>query len=123
MIGFMWIDDLKIIETYESYDCQPLLFSCKNAAGHFYLAVAVAETDYAESWLYAGMSQSRLNQVRSGAIDLHDAFARVEGGSLLLLVSKEGLPTEARVVPSSDVSDFMLPLPGERLELKSELIL
>lgn len=120
MIEIVGVGKLEIIETYAYYD-QPVLFSCKNAAGHLYLAVVVDENEFEEAWLYARISQSRLNQVRFGEIDLHDAFARVEGGLLLrVLVSKEGIPTGARVIQSSEVSDFMLPLSGERLELKSE---
>jgi len=113
-----------IIEIYESYDSLPLLFSCKNAANHLYLAVAVAENEFADTWLYARISQARLNLVRSGTIDLHDAFSKVGGGLLLrVLFSKEGLPTEVRVIQSSEVPDFLLPLPSERLDLKSEVLL
>ncbi|MCE2400451.1 hypothetical protein J4G08_06130 [Candidatus Poribacteria bacterium] len=34
---------LEIVETYEYYD-QPVLYSCRNAAGHLYLVVAADET-------------------------------------------------------------------------------
>ena len=35
---------LEIVETYVYYD-QPVLFSCKSAADHFYLAVATDKND------------------------------------------------------------------------------
>ena len=48
-----------------------------------YLAVAADENDQHETWLYARVSSERLNRIRSGAIDLHDAFADTEDGHLL----------------------------------------
>ncbi len=35
---------LEIVETYVYYD-QPLLFSCKSAAGHLYFSVAADKND------------------------------------------------------------------------------
>ena len=72
---------LEIIETYAYYD-QPVLFSCKNSEAHLYLVVAADENAQSEIWLYAEVSAERLNLIRSGAIDLHDAFADSESGHL-----------------------------------------
>ena len=72
---------LEIIEIYDYYD-QPILFACKNAAGHLHLVVAADENDQHETWLYVRVSAERLNLIRSGAIDLHDAFADPEDGRL-----------------------------------------
>ena len=68
---------LEIIEIYDYYD-QPILFACKNAAGHFYFVVAADEDEQHETWLYVEVSLERLNLIRSGTIDLHDAFAYPE---------------------------------------------
>ena len=76
---------LEIVEVYIYYD-QPVLFSCKNAAGHLYLVLAADENDQYETWLYAAVSVERLNHIRSGAIDLHDAFADSEDGFLLQVI-------------------------------------
>ena len=65
---------LEIVEIYEYYD-QPVLYSCKNASGHFYLVVAAAEDDQFLTWLCVAVSMERLNLIRSGKIDLYDAFA------------------------------------------------
>ena len=43
---------LEIVETYAYYD-QPVLFSCRNAAGHLYLVVAADENNQYDTWLYA----------------------------------------------------------------------
>ena len=58
---------LEIVETYTYYD-QPVLFSCKDAAGNLYLAVAADEDDQFETWLYAKVSAERLNLIRSGQL-------------------------------------------------------
>ena len=68
---------LEIVEVYEYYD-QPILYSCKNASEHFYLVVAAAEDDQFLTWLCVAVSRERLNLIRSGTIDLHDAFADSE---------------------------------------------
>ena len=82
LLNFPMLGRLEILETFEYYD-QPVLFSCKNAAGHLYLVVAADENDQHETWLYAGVSEERLKLIRSGAIDLHDAFADLEDGYVL----------------------------------------
>ena len=79
LLNISTLGRLEILETFEYYD-QPVLFSCKNAAGHLYLVVAADENEQNETWLYAGVSEERLNLIRSGAIDLHDAFADPEDG-------------------------------------------
>ena len=73
---------LEITEIYDYYD-QPILFACKNAAGHLHLVVAADENDHYETWFYVRVSAERLNLIRSGTIDLHDAFADSENGHLL----------------------------------------
>ena len=112
---------LKIVETYVYYD-QPVLFSCKNAAGHLYLVVAADENDQYDTWLYAGVSPERLNHIRSGAIDLHDAFADPEDGFLFQVIAPYDNQSQLRIesVQSNQISEDMLPMPGERLDLKTE---
>lgn len=111
---------LEIVETYAYYD-EPLLFSCKNAAGHLYLVVAADENEAYETWLYAEVSAERLNSIRSGAIDLHDAFAKTEDGQILQVKFPydNSLP-ESDSIQSNQISDDMLPEPGECLEFQSE---
>ena len=111
---------LEIVETYAYYD-EPILFSCKNAAGHLYLVVAADENEAYETWLYAEVSAERLNSIRSGAIDLHDAFAKTEDGQILQVKFPydNSLP-ESDSVQSNQISDDMLPEPGECLEFQSE---
>ena len=118
LLNIPMLGRLEIVETYAYYD-QPVLFSCKNAAGHLYLVVAADETNENETWLYAGVSEERLNLIRSGAIDLHDAFADPEDGFLV----QARVPFDNRTPPQIDsiqpdkISKDILPIPGERLNL------
>ena len=115
---------LEIIETYVYYD-QPVLFSCRNAAGHLYLVVAADENEQYDTWLYAGVSPERLNHIRSGAIDLHDAFADPEDGFLFQVTVPydNQSPLQTEPVQSNQISEDMLPVPGERLNLNFEILL
>ncbi len=111
---------LEIVETYIYYD-QPVLFSCKSAAGHLYLAVAADKNDQHESWLFAGISTERLNLVRSGAIDLHNAFSEPEDGFLLKeIIPYDGTLPRMEPIQSDHISEDMLPMPGERLNIKTD---
>ena len=112
---------LEIVETYVYYD-QPVLFSCKSAAGHLYLAVAADKNDKHETWFYVGVSAERLNLIRSGTIDLHDAFADPEDGFLLQEIIPYDDQTQPRMEPiePDQISEDMLPIPGERLNLKTK---
>jgi len=112
---------LKIVETYVYYD-QPVLFSCRNAAGHLYLVVAADENDQYETWLYAGVSVERLDRIRSGEIDLHDAFADPEDSFLFEAVVpyEDQSPLRIEPVQPNQISEDMLPVPGERLDLKTK---
>ena len=114
---------LEIVEVYDYYD-QPILFSCKNAAGHLYLVVAADENDQHEIWLYAGVSTERLNLIRSGAIDLHDAFAKPEGGFLLqaTVPYEDQIPLRIEPIQPNQISEDMLPTAGERLDLKTNTL-
>jgi len=115
---------LEIVETYVYYD-QPVLFSCKSAAGHLYLAVATDKNDKHETWLYVGVSIERLNLIRSGAIDLHDAFAEPEDGFLLQEIIPYDNQTQPRLasIQPDQIPEDMLPVPGECLDLEIETLL
>ena len=114
---------LEIVETYVYY-AQPVFFSCKSAAGHLYLGVAADEDDQYLTWFYVGVSAERLNLIRSGAIDLHDAFAEPEDGFLLQEIIPYNDQTQPRMEPiqPDQISEDMLPVPGECLDLEIEAL-
>jgi hypothetical protein len=110
---------LEPIEVYEFHD-QPLLLSCRNASGTIFLAVSIDEDDDFETWLYVSMSLHRFEQVRSGGIDLYDAFSKAEEGTVFQV--KTPFEPEAEILveslPVAHLTGDMLPLPDEFLELR-----
>ena len=108
---------LKHVETYVYYD-EPVLYCCQNAAGHLYLVVAAAANEQGEIWLFTGVSDTRLARIRSGAIDLHDAFADPENGSLLQVTDPYDENTELEIVPvrPNQIPQDMLPMQDECLK-------
>lgn len=118
LLNIPMLGRLEIVETFEYYD-QPVLFSCKNASGHFYLVVAADENEHHETWLYAGVSEERLKLIRSGTIDLHDAFAAPEDGFLVQarVPYDDRTPLQIDPIQPDKISKDMLPIPGERLDL------
>ena len=123
VLNITGLGELEIVETYVYYD-QPVLFSCKSAAGHLYLAVAADKNDEHETWLYVGVSVERLNLIRSGTIDLHDAFALPEDGFLLQEIIPYDDQTQPRMEPiePDQISEDMLPMPGECLNLETKTL-
>ena len=114
---------LEIIEVYEYYD-QPVLYSCKNASGHFYLVVAAAEDAQFLTWLCVAASTERLNLIRSGKIDLHDAFVDSENPYAIQVrvPYEEHASVQTDFIQSNQIPEDMLPMPGECLDLETEIL-
>ena len=114
---------LEIVEIYEYYD-QPVLYSCKNASGHFYLVVAAAEDDQFLTWLCVAVSTERLNLIRSGKIDLHDAFAYPENPYAIQIrvPYDEHASVQTDLIQSNQIPEDMLPMPGECLDLQTDTL-
>ena len=111
---------LEIVEIYDYYN-QPVLFSCKDVDGNLYLVVAADESDEYETWLYANISVGRLKLIHSDKIDLHDAFADTEDGSVLQVKFQYNNSTPlAEFVKSNQLSEDMLPDSGEYLGIEVE---
>jgi len=114
---------LEIVEVYEYYD-QPVLYACKNAAGHFYLVVAAAENDQYLTWLCTAVSTERLNLIRSGGIDLHDAFADSENPYTIQVrvPYEEHASVQTDSIQSNQIPENMLPMRGECLDLETDTL-
>jgi hypothetical protein len=114
---------LEIVEIYEYYD-QPVLYSCKNASRHFYLVVAAAEDAQFLTWLCVAVSTEQLNLIRSGEIDLHDAFADSENPYAIQVKVpyEEHASIQTDFIQSNQIPEDMLPIPGECLDLETEIL-
>ena len=123
MMGYLpqstHLGKLELIEVYEFYD-QPILFSCRNASDAIFIGVFADEDDNFETWLYVGVSPHRFKKIRSGVIDLHDAFSEVEDGIIfqIKMPHNEQIP-ESMLISATQIPDDMLPLPGEFINLET----
>ena len=112
----------KVVENYVHND-YPALFSCKDSAGHLYL-VTVGENDQDKTWLRVEISEDRLNHIRSGGIDLRNAFTNAENGALfqVKIPHNDHTKPSLEVIQPNQIAEDMLPLPGERLGLKTDTL-
>ena len=112
----------KVVENYVHND-DPALFSCKDSAGHLYL-VTVGENDQHKTWLRVGISNERFNLIRSGGIDLRNAFTEAENDILFQIRIPHDDPTQSplEVIQRNQIDEDLLPLPGERLGLKTDTL-
>jgi len=114
------VGQVEIVEIYAEYD-GPVLFQVRNERDERFLVVLLADEDDCRDWLFAPVTRGRLEAVRAGIVDLHGAFATVEGG-ILWIVSQQGSPPSftARWVQAASLTSRQFPRPGERLDLPLE---
>ncbi len=112
----------KVVENYVHND-NPALFSCKDSAGHLYF-VTVGEYEQSKTWLRVEISKERLNHIRSGGIDLRNAFTEAENGVLFQVRIPHDDHTEPslKVIQPNQITEDMLPLRGERLGLRTDTL-
>ena len=112
--------NLEIVEVYEYYDV-PCLFSCRNTSGQIFLAVWIDEKPDFKTWLYVPMSQRRLENVRSGKIDLYDAFKNSEDNFVYkAIIPCDGSHDKIEAILSENLIDDWLPIPDEFLNFGAE---
>lgn len=112
----------KVVENYIHSD-DPALFSCTDSSGHLYL-ITVGENDKQKTWLRVGISNERFNLIRSGGIDLRNAFTDAENGILFQVKIPHDNSTDPslEVIQPNQIANSILPLPGERLGLKTDTL-
>ncbi len=112
----------KVIENYV-YNDDPALFTCKNSAGQLHL-VAVGKNDIQKTWLRVGISNERFNYIRTGGLELRSAFTDAGYGSLLQVrvPYDDSIEPSLKVLHPNEIPEDLLPLPGERLGLKTETL-
>jgi len=108
---------LEVIEVYEYYDI-PRLFACINQYGHYYLVLSVSETDKEHTWIYALISKKRLQNVRTGEINLYDAFRYTEDGCVFKVTTLGKEPDTAITIMCSDIPRKWLPKEEPRLDIQ-----
>lgn len=110
------LGELDYIEVY-SYHNGPKLFSCSDTSGNIYFALWVdEETDY-DLWLYVLISQKRFREIRSGGIDLRNAFKDAEDKFVFEVKIYFNDFDIANCVPCNEIDEDWLPLDGDYLTI------
>lgn len=109
---------LSIIEVYTFYD-RPVLYCAQSETDRKYIILLADESDTSEDWLYVEISNSRLNQIRSGRLTLRSAFTNAETGSLLRVNIPANLEEKVtfKHVSANELDLSELPNEDERLQL------
>lgn len=111
---------LEIVKEYDYFN-RSLLFSCRNSAGEIFLAVWVQETEDFEIYLSTPISQSRLEAVENGKIDVRDAFLKTESGIVYgVKIPHENSPDLIETIPGEKLNEEWLPKAGYRLNPNSQ---
>lgn len=111
---------LSINEVLDYYD-GPKLFTAKNAVGFTYLAFWADQTDFGDIWLYAPVSNGRLQKLKSGDVSLREAFLHSEDDLVYKIFTPfSGEHSVVEFLPSSTVDSDLLPLPSDRLSVVSK---
>jgi hypothetical protein len=111
---------LEIIEVYEYYDV-PCLFACRNASEQIFLAVWASQTKEMGRWLYVPMSIGRFKRVRSGSMDIRDAFLTAEDGFVYeVIIPCDDSFDRVIAVSCQELNDEWLPMAGEFLDFGNE---
>ena len=112
---------MQTVEVFVYHD-RPLLFSAQDVLGHKYLAVLTDEEDTFEDWIYIAVSQSRLEMIRSGGIDLHDAFGKPENNIVFKIRNNFDGDEEITPVFAINLPVELLPKKGTALDLKTNTL-
>ncbi|MDZ7706194.1 MAG: DUF6575 domain-containing protein [Trueperaceae bacterium] len=110
-------ENLEIVEVYHYFD-RPVLYSCRDAEGIYYLAVWSDEDPEAstEMWVFTPVDTEILDAVSEGALDLRAGFRNGRyGRSYIVTIDLEAGQSSYEAVASSDLDDNLLPEAGQRL--------
>jgi hypothetical protein len=113
--------EMRTIEVFVYHD-RPLLFSAQDILGHKYLAVLVEEEETFEEWIYVAVSQNRLEMIRSGGIDLHDAFGKPENRIVFRIKNDFDGEEEVNPVLANELPIELLPKKGAKLNLEEQTL-
>ncbi|OHU47361.1 hypothetical protein BKG82_27315 [Mycobacteroides chelonae] len=110
------LTDLTIDETFVYYD-GPRVFTCLSSAGTRYLCAWAQSSEASDRWLCTSITEPRLRQLRSGEVELREAFTAPEHE---LYVATEYWSAEqelfrAEMLDPTAIPDAWLPALGFRL--------
>ncbi len=109
---------LDIIEIY-SYHNGTRLFSCCNVTLNIFFALWIDEEEDFDLWLYVPVSMKRFQEIRSGEMDLRNAFLKSEDGFVFEVKIFFDNSAVANSIKSEEIDQDWLPLPDDYLKLSS----
>ena len=114
------LGELEIVEVYDYFNV-PILFSCRNSVSHLYIVLFADHSPEYETWLYVEVSLMRLNLIRSGKVNLHDAFSKPEMGRLLkaMIPHSNSMEFNSEYVTPDQLHSDVFPPVDEYLNLGS----
>ena len=109
---------IQIEGIYLEYD-EPLLYLASNEYRDRFLVNLVSEDDGGQVWYFVRVSPQRIEAIRSGAIDLKDAYLLAEGAIVWSLHFDQTEGRELKVVPLAayHLDEDLLPMAGERAKI------
>ncbi|MDX2078218.1 MAG: DUF6575 domain-containing protein [bacterium] len=118
-----YLGKLELVEVFEYYD-KPILFACRSASGQLYLVVQENDYDEYETWLYCSLSNTRFQQIRSGGIDLYNAFKLAEDDFVFLvkLFYNADIDSEITPIPVAQLEENQLPKPNVFINVVTETL-
>ncbi|MEO7993256.1 MAG: DUF6575 domain-containing protein [bacterium] len=112
---------LALVELYFYYD-GPRLFSAVSGSGQLFLVLWDGQvTPGTDDWLVARQSRARLESIRAGQVDLHDAFQQAEDGLVYRIQASAAGPVPLRVIATRHLDESELPMPGRVLAESGDL--
>lgn len=102
-------------QVFGFYD-KPVLFASV-IGGTIYLAVLTEDGEETVTWLFVSVSVNRYQRIRTGIIDLYDAFMGAETGIAYAVTVDQQTDMVLSVTPRlwTDLADDELPMRGEYL--------
>jgi hypothetical protein len=99
---------LRLIEVLDWYD-GPRLFIAENASGSRYIAFWADEQEDESYWLYSLVSESRINCLVSGKLDLRSIYTDPEDEVIFLIRSTGEVFWTVEVITPQEIHEELLP--------------
>mgnify|MGYP001213392364 CR=1 FL=1 len=116
-----YIGDLYYHNEYLFYD-EPQIFSCISRAFQLYFATLIESDSKIKKWLLVPISIGKLNMLENNSITIREIFTKPENEIIWGVISIDNTFSIEEMKPE-DLTDSMLPLPGECLDLDNGDIL
>ena len=113
--GFGRLDYQKV---YGFYD-EPLMFTCLSQNGTRFLLLRLADNQ--AKWLATEITDACLGRLEAGNIEMREPFLHPENG-FSYIISSAVEPYSVNLISPANITDEMLPYPGEYLTNTGEAV-